>query len=167
MLGLSKICLLQGLLSCGCLPACPHKRCQKLVQLVLLLPSCSLCSIQMLEHHVGIDECVCVARLVCLRLQGLSRYEAMSRMTEPIAYKGFRKSGHAIFTSAPLERDVTIVGSPQVELWADSSDEDADLFVYLVDYEPATRVSRWRLPCSLGKPAAWTAACRGLGADGG
>ncbi|KAK9813975.1 hypothetical protein WJX73_007604 [Symbiochloris irregularis] len=75
--------------------------------------------------------------------RGLSRYEAMSRMTEPIAYKGFRKSGHAIFTSAPLQQDITIVGAPQVELWVESSDADADLFVYLIDYIPATRVSRY------------------------
>lgn len=38
-----------------------------------------------------------------------------------------------VYTSAPLERDVTVIGSPHVKLWASSSAPDTDFTAKLVD----------------------------------
>ena len=75
-------------------------------------------------------------------MQGFSRYEAMTKLTKPIVYKGFSGSGHMIFTSSQLQEALTIVGPPELDVWVESSDEDADVFAYVLDYDPATRESR-------------------------
>ena len=46
----------------------------------------------------------------------------------------------------PLDADCEVVGSPQVTLWVESSDGDADVFVYLEDQEPRTGKARWGPP---------------------
>lgn len=42
-----------------------------------------------------------------------------------------------LFTGAPLVAPLTVIGWPVVEIWVSSSDTDADIFVYLQDYNPA------------------------------
>ena len=105
----------------------------------------------MSELHLCFMSAAAVAIRACSRLfsdhllahmQGISRYDAMTKMTSPILYKGFAGSGHLIFTSAELPEAVTMVGDTMADLWIESSDEDADVFVYLLDYDPQTRVSR-------------------------
>lgn len=76
-------------------------------------------------------------------LKGFSRYQAMTKLTSPIAYKGFSGSGHMIFTGSTLEAAITILGTPTLRLWVASSDDDADVFAYLLDYNPSTRQSRY------------------------
>jgi putative CocE/NonD family hydrolase len=41
-----------------------------------------------------------------------------------------------VYTSAPLRRDVTIIGNPRVDLWAISSAPDTDFTAKLVDVHP-------------------------------
>ena len=43
---------------------------------------------------------------------------------------------------APLLAPLTIMGWPVVELWVASSDTDADVFVYLEDYDPKADKAR-------------------------
>ena len=43
---------------------------------------------------------------------------------------------------APLLAPLTVMGWPVVELWVASSDTDADLFVYLEDYDPKADKAR-------------------------
>ncbi len=47
-----------------------------------------------------------------------------------------------MFPGEPLAAECEIVGSPQVSLWVESSDADADVFVYLEDQEPRTGKAR-------------------------
>lgn len=68
----------------------------------------------------------------------------MTKLTSPIAYKGFSGSGHMIFTGSTLEAAITILGTPTLRLWVASSDDDADVFAYLLDYNPSTRQSRYQ-----------------------
>jgi len=42
----------------------------------------------------------------------------------------------------PLLAPLTIMGWPIVELWVASSDAEADLFVYLEDYDPKADKAR-------------------------
>eukprot|EP00884_Botryococcus_braunii_P020655 jgi/Botrbrau1/7273/Bobra.0318s0011.1 len=75
--------------------------------------------------------------------KGFSRYDAMIRLTRPIQYKDFGACGHVVFTGLPLQEPLTLIGAASVSLHVSSSDTDADVFVYLQDYSPASRKSRY------------------------
>lgn len=75
-------------------------------------------------------------------VQGFTRYDAMIRLTRPIRYTHLRSCGHQTFVGAPLPEDVVVLGGPQVTLWVESSDSDADVFVYLEDEDPVTGKAR-------------------------
>ena len=74
--------------------------------------------------------------------QGTSRYEVITQPAKPIRYSFLRGSGHALFTGTPLSAPLTIIGWPVAELWVASSDTDADVFVYLEDYDPSIDKAR-------------------------
>lgn len=74
--------------------------------------------------------------------QGFTRYDAMIRLTRPIKYSRLRSCGHLAFVGPPLCADCEIVGCLEVTLWVESSDADADVFVYLEDQEPANGKAR-------------------------
>ncbi len=75
-------------------------------------------------------------------MQGLSRYEVMTKPTEAIRYRGVRSAQHTIFTGPPLPAGAALLGWAVAELWVESSDADADVFVYLEDYDPVTEKAR-------------------------
>ena len=75
-------------------------------------------------------------------LQGTSRYEVITDPFLHIRYSRLRTSRHVIFTGDPLSAPLTVMGWPVAELWVTSSDTDADLFVYLQDYDPVLDKSR-------------------------
>ncbi|OQR83855.1 hypothetical protein ACHHYP_14187 [Achlya hypogyna] len=70
---------------------------------------------------------------------GNSRWHATIRIRDPITYVDWDAAKHVVFTSAPLEQPLKIVGTPVVSLHVASSDVDADLFVYLVAVAPKTK----------------------------
>ena len=74
--------------------------------------------------------------------QGFTRYDAMIRLMRPIKYAHLRSCGHLTFLSAPLGADCEVLGCPEVTLWVESSDADADIFVYLEDQEPGSGKAR-------------------------
>lgn len=74
--------------------------------------------------------------------QGTSRYEVITDPFLHIRYSRLRASGHVLFTGSPLAAPLTVVGWPVAELWVSSSDADADVFVYLEDYDPAIDKAR-------------------------
>lgn len=47
-----------------------------------------------------------------------------------------RRDDVLVYTSAPLERDLTVIGNPRVKLWARSSAPDTDFTAKLVDVHP-------------------------------
>lgn len=69
--------------------------------------------------------------------------------------------GHLIFTSAPLQGSLAVVGAPLMEIWLDSSDTDADIFVYM-----QVRPHFYACPCHPtlrhGVLCCWLALSRGL-----
>ena len=75
----------------------------------------------------------------------------MIRLTRSIRYTHLRSCGHLTFVGASLERSLTLVGSPLLTLWVESSDADADIFAYLEDQDPDTgkarRVRRYQRTC--------------------
>ena len=75
-------------------------------------------------------------------VQGFTRYDAMIRLTRPIRYTHLRSCGHLTFVGAPLAVDTVVIGAPEVTLWVESSDGDADIFVYLEDEDPVTGKAR-------------------------
>ena len=74
--------------------------------------------------------------------QGTSRYEVITAPARPVKYSGLRRSRHVLFTGARLTAPITVIGWPVADLWVSSSDSDADIFVYLQDYDPAADKSR-------------------------
>lgn len=50
-----------------------------------------------------------------------------------------RRDDHLVYTSAPLETPVTVVGSPITELYVSSDSPDTDFFAYLMDVHPDGR----------------------------
>ncbi|CAL8463886.1 g3421 [Coccomyxa elongata] len=75
--------------------------------------------------------------------KGFTRYDAMIRLTRPIRYTHLRSCGHLTFVGAPLAVDMVVTGAPEVTLWVESSDNDADVFVYLEDEDPVTGKARY------------------------
>ena len=77
----------------------------------------------------------------------------MIRLTRPIRYTHLRSCGHLTFVGGPLSADLVVVGPPEVVLWVESSDSDADLFVYLEDEDPVSGKARsascctWHIVC--------------------
>ena len=67
----------------------------------------------------------------------------MIRLTRSIRYTHLRSCGHLTFVGASLERSLTLVGSPLLTLWVESSDADADVFAYLEDQDPDTGKARY------------------------
>lgn len=67
----------------------------------------------------------------------------MIRLTRSIRYTHLRSCGHLTFVGAPLEHSLTLVGSPLLTLWVESSDADADIFAYLEDQDPDTGKARY------------------------
>lgn len=66
----------------------------------------------------------------------------MIRLTRPIRYTHLRSCGHLTFVGAPLAVDTVVIGAPEITLWVESSDSDADVFVYLEDEDPVTGKAR-------------------------
>jgi putative CocE/NonD family hydrolase len=67
----------------------------------------------------------------------------MSQMGKPVYY-GDRKDEDKkllTYTSAPLDDDIELTGSPTVTLYAASTHEDGAFYVYLEDVGPEGRVS--------------------------
>ncbi|ETV94357.1 hypothetical protein, variant 1 [Aphanomyces invadans] len=65
-------------------------------------------------------------------LGGVSRWQATIEVFNHMHYKGWEAANHVIFTSAPLDDVMTIVGTPVVTLWlASTAPESGDIFVYL------------------------------------
>lgn len=75
-------------------------------------------------------------------MQGTSRYEVITDPHLQVRYSRLRASGHVLFTGSPLVMPLIVMGWPVAELWVTSSDADADLFVYLEDYDPAVDKAR-------------------------
>lgn len=83
-------------------------------------------------------------------MQGFTRYDAMIRLTRPIRYTHLRSCGHLTFVGGPLSADLVVVGPPEVVFWVESSDSDADLFVYLEDEDPVSGKARSASCCNYG-----------------
>ena len=62
----------------------------------------------------------------------------MTNLNTPIRYKNLDCCGHLVFTGAPLVHALEVTGWPEVELWVESCDQDADIFCYLESYDPHT-----------------------------
>jgi predicted acyl esterase len=89
-----------------------------------------------LAHLSGGHTLVHVARQQSLR--GHSRWHATVKVHDTITYHGWQDANHVIFTTEALEGPLRVVGTPFVTLFLSSSDENADLFCYLVAYDVVT-----------------------------
>lgn len=76
-------------------------------------------------------------------LKGTSRYDVITQPYKGVRYRKLQSSGHILFTGMPLQEEVELVGWVTVECWISSSHTDADVFVYLEDYDPAARKARY------------------------
>lgn len=67
----------------------------------------------------------------------------MSQMGKPVSYGDRKDEDHKLltYTSAPLDDDMELTGSPTVTLYAASTHEDGAFYVYLEDVGPEGRVS--------------------------
>ncbi|KAL3161955.1 hypothetical protein ABBQ38_009037 [Trebouxia sp. C0009 RCD-2024] len=67
--------------------------------------------------------------------KGLSRYDAISKVTKSMHYDNLGKCGHLTFTTQPLQEATQVVWAVGLELWVESSGPDADVFAYLEDID--------------------------------
>ncbi|KAF0686705.1 Aste57867_21547 [Aphanomyces stellatus] len=70
-------------------------------------------------------------------LTGISRWQATIEVFKPMKYTGWHDANHVVFTSAPLETPLQMVGTATVTLWLSSSAPDScDIFVYVTAIPP-------------------------------
>ncbi|DBA77051.1 TPA: hypothetical protein ACH3X1_009638 [Trebouxia sp. C0004] len=73
--------------------------------------------------------------------KGLSRYEAISKITKSMHYDNLGKCGHLVFTGPALPAATQVVGSVGLEVWVESSGHELDLFAYLQDVDTDGNIS--------------------------
>eukprot|EP00208_Stichococcus_sp_RCC1054_P002346 CAMPEP_0206139850 /NCGR_PEP_ID=MMETSP1473-20131121/7550_1 /ASSEMBLY_ACC=CAM_ASM_001109 /TAXON_ID=1461547 /ORGANISM="Stichococcus sp, Strain RCC1054" /LENGTH=865 /DNA_ID=CAMNT_0053533773 /DNA_START=333 /DNA_END=2930 /DNA_ORIENTATION=- len=76
-------------------------------------------------------------------LKGKSRYDVITQPTKVIQYHKLRSAGHTLFTGEPLREELEMVGWVTVDVWVASSDTEADVFVYLQDFDPASDKAKY------------------------
>ncbi|KAL0052970.1 hypothetical protein WJX82_010541 [Trebouxia sp. C0006] len=94
-------------------------------------PKHSMAFINRFRHDISLDK----------HPKGLSRYDAISKITKSMHYDNLGKCGHLVFTGPPLQAATQVVGSVGVEVWVESSGQELDLFAYLEDVDTDGNVS--------------------------
>ncbi|QDZ20691.1 CocE/serine esterase [Chloropicon primus] len=67
-----------------------------------------------------------------------SRFHTMIFVGDLLNYKMGKYRHHVFMDSKPLDCHLEITGTPYLDLWVSSSHPDADIIVYLEDYDPVT-----------------------------
>jgi hypothetical protein len=70
--------------------------------------------------------------------RGNSRFHTMIFVGDLLKYK-MAKCDHLFVDTKPLDCHLEVTGTPYLDIWITSSDTDADVVAYLLDYDPVTR----------------------------
>ena len=70
--------------------------------------------------------------------KGNSRFHTMIFVGDLLKYKLKKHKDHVLVDSKPLDCHLEITGTPYLDIWISSSDADADIIVYLENFDPMT-----------------------------